>query len=338
MVQILLILILIFLNFSLIYTQIFPMGSAPLYSNQIQWPSSNGVGGGGGYFSVLTPNYQQQPQQQQPYLPQQLIVPYGSNTLWPFPQQQQQPAISSSYSTDDRGNLNFIGGGNPPLPRSAFQQQQQSPLNFYAGWPQQQQFPQQRDNSSPLNELISQLSLALVRSFAQMLAQRDNTNNDSSSSGGGGGLIRTPREGGGFLGIPFGQPPQQQQPAPSFPGRVSTNYGYGVNAGVFAGTYGGSESVASPYGPYGSLNSQTGGGSYSGLSPWPLIPGRPQPPLQPSTNGGNSSTGGGLLRLEETARTGQGTIRQIPLTENVQTEAGGGGGGQQQHEGSGETV
>jgi len=65
---------------------------------------------------------------------------------------------------------------------------------------------------------------------------------------------------------------------------------------------------------------------------------RPQPPLQPSTNGGNSSTGGGLLRLEETARTGQGTIRQIPLTENVQTEAGGGGGGQQQHEGSGETV
>jgi len=53
MVQILLILILIFLNFSLIFTQIFPMGSAPLYSNQIQWPSSNGVGGGGGggYFS-----------------------------------------------------------------------------------------------------------------------------------------------------------------------------------------------------------------------------------------------------------------------------------------------
>lgn len=39
---------------------------------------------------------------------------------------------------------------------------------------------------------------------------------------------------------------------------------------------------------------------------------------------------------EETARTGQGTIRQIPLTENVQIEAGGGGG--QQHEGSGETV
>uniref|UniRef100_A0A915NNG5 Uncharacterized protein n=1 Tax=Meloidogyne floridensis TaxID=298350 RepID=A0A915NNG5_9BILA len=315
------------------------MGSAPLYSNQIQWPSSNGVGGGGGggYFSVLTPNYQQQPQQQ-PYLPQQLIVPYGSNTLWPF--SQQQPAISSSYSTDDRGNLNFIGGGNPLPPRSAFQQQQQqSPLTFYAGWPQQQQqqFPQQqqqRDNSSPLNELISQLSLALVRSFAQMLAQRDNTNNDSSSSSGG-GLIRTPREGGGgFLGIPFGQPPQQQQPAPSFPGRISTNYGYGVNAGVFAGTYGGSESVASPYGPYGSLNSQTGGGSYSGLSPWPLIPGRPQPPLQPSTNEGNSSSG--LLRLEETARTGQGTIRQIPLTENVQTEAGGGGG--QQHEGSGETV
>jgi len=58
-----------------------------------------------------------------------------------------------------------------------------------------------------------------------MLAQRDNTNNDSSSSSGG-GLIRTPREGGGgFLGIPFGQPPQQQQPAPSFPGRISTNYG-----------------------------------------------------------------------------------------------------------------
>ncbi|CAK5028533.1 unnamed protein product [Meloidogyne enterolobii] len=65
---------------------------------------------------------------------------------------------------------------------------------------------------------------------------------------------------------------------------------------------------------------------------------RPQPPLQPSTNGGNSSTGGGLLRLEETARTGQGTIRQIPLTENVQTEAGGGGGGGQHDEGSGETV
>ena len=54
MVQILLILILIFLNFSLIFTQIFPMGSAPLYSNQIQWPSSNGVGGGGGYFSGIS--------------------------------------------------------------------------------------------------------------------------------------------------------------------------------------------------------------------------------------------------------------------------------------------
>uniref|UniRef100_A0A1I8BJL8 Uncharacterized protein n=1 Tax=Meloidogyne hapla TaxID=6305 RepID=A0A1I8BJL8_MELHA len=243
------------------------MGSAPLY-NQLQWPS-NGGHQNSPYYSVLTPNYLNQPphpQQQQPFLPQQLIVPYGSNTLWPF---AQQPASSGiSYSTDGNGgNLNLIGGN----PRSAFQQQQQSqPLTFYAGWPQQQQqmLPQQqqRDNSSPLNELIAQLSLALVRSFAQMLAQRDNTNDSSGA--------RTPREGaGGFLGIPFGQPPQQQQPAPSFPGRVSTNYGYGVNAGVFAGTYGGSESVASPYGPYGPLNSQTGGGSYSGLSPWPLIPG-----------------------------------------------------------------
>jgi hypothetical protein len=51
-----------------------------------------------------------------------------------------------------------------------------------------------------------------------MLSQRDA--NDSSNN------IRTTREGNsGFLGIPFGQPPQRQQPAPSFPGKISTNYG-----------------------------------------------------------------------------------------------------------------
>lgn len=92
--------------------------------------------------------------------------------------------------------------------------------------------PQQnQDNSSPLNELIAQLSLALVRSFAQILSsqQKDSTNNNESNSGGG-GIIRTTREGiGGFFGIPFGQPIQQQQQqpfqSPSFTGKISNNYG-----------------------------------------------------------------------------------------------------------------
>lgn len=45
---------------------------------------------------------------------------------------------------------------------------------------------------------------------------------------------------------------------------------YGLKAGLFVGHYGTSESIVSPLGPYGPLNSQIGG-SYGGLSQWPIV-------------------------------------------------------------------
>jgi hypothetical protein len=176
-------------------------------------------------------------------------LPYA-NTLWPFP---------STYSDQQA----YLGQPSRPL----FYQQPSS----YA-WPPPQQ---QHQQPVQLNDLIAELSIALVRSFAQMLADRE-----INGKGGGPfplGQGSTAQSRDNIFGIPFAQPPQQQQqqqqPSSPFGSRTTTNFGYGVNAGVFAGTYGGSDSIASPYGPYGPINSQIGGGSFSGLSPWPYIPG-----------------------------------------------------------------
>lgn len=68
--------------------------------------------------------------------------------------------------------------------------------------------------------------------------------------------------------------------------------GHGVNAGVYAGTYGG-QSITGPRGPYGGINTNIGG-SYGGLSGWPIpwIPniGPPAPPPTTTTTTTTTTT------------------------------------------------
>lgn len=68
----------------------------------------------------------------------------------------------------------------------------------------------------------------------------------------------------------------------------------GINAGIYAGTYG-SNGLLGPNGPYGGINNNIGG-SYGGLSSWPVVnPWIPQPatlipPLLPPRPGNYQNT------------------------------------------------
>uniref|UniRef100_A0A915DDR8 Uncharacterized protein n=1 Tax=Ditylenchus dipsaci TaxID=166011 RepID=A0A915DDR8_9BILA len=210
---------------------------------------------------------------------------------------------------------------------------------------------QTQGNRGPMDmqDLIGDLSLSLMRSFTNILGGGNSNNqlnpignsiaplnrqpylppytppdlygfgNNGQSSASNYGYRPSARYGPASYGAPS---------LPYPPGKSQSEFGYGVNAGVYAGTYGGN-SVVGPMGPYGSVNNNVGG-SYGGLSPWSPNLGnnwnsqRPQP-IVPINNGGNNAPAnnsqvagpGAQQQTLPPIQTGTGTVVQIPLTEGL---------------------
>ncbi|KAL3097433.1 hypothetical protein niasHS_003881 [Heterodera schachtii] len=273
-----------------------------------------------------------------------------AKSLWPFPSSFgssfADPSIAYQYPQ------NSAAGAFAPAP-SHFQN---LPI-----WPPP---PQPRHNQPiGLNELIAQLSLSIVRSLAQILTEREmgaaegiggtvprheakaekdlDTPLEGTAAAENGEQQRNSEEGKSRRRIENGQIPVVQS---------NTKYDYGLKAGLFVGHYGTSESIVSPLGPYGPLNSQIGG-SYGGLSQWPIVFGRdlrrPQPSKsangairtksmqmptttewQRQTKRQNWGGTGGAASTPAQVK-GEGTVVQIPLGENIQ---GGDGGGREMGE------